>query len=206
MKNLDKGYPLINQIQHQEIVEAMLQGIISGERSLINDKKRLDNILINRQFNKIKYFILVIDNIPDIMCSGSITPEADFHGNQLVDLNKLNLDYDSVTISSFYSDGKGYITFVWEHEPNMFTTKFIDSFNSLDDSAISHAFVRLIFQFLDNIYLSPAWWDELSNEEKSNLMDRATDVIYHPERIQKSLLDDNQRVVKWKIIRRIAHY
>lgn len=181
MKTYDKGMDFMQQIIFQNHIEGISSGTDAGHRDLKITKSSLDKKLVERNYDDIKYYALVIDSIPDIMSTGVWVVSSDFKNNQLADLSDLSKNYNAMSISTLlYSENKGVILFSWDgsiESPECFS--FIETLHLLSDVDKVKATVYWLFAVNENIFFSPKWWEnllpskqqQLSNIFHSTLMD-----------------------------------
>jgi len=203
MRDFDSGKSEEDQMMIQEFISDLDLGICTGLRDLEKEKSILDNLLMNKEYDNIKYYILYFEKPLDIMCCGNVYPEVDFNGNQLIDLSEVNIEYNSFSISSFSSDENGIVAIVWLEDNENIIEKFIGTLHKQKNDVISHSILRFMFEFVGNIILNPTWWDELDSSIKSNLIQRANSgVSFTDERNSLCLLDDGLRIVNWRVVDR----
>ena len=79
--------------------------------------------------------------------------------------------------------------------------------NELLDRDLPHAILRFAFEFFENTYFSPKWWDRLDNQVQFLLKKRQLrEIIGHWgerdfPRPDECLVDDGVRPVDWLEIR-----
>ena len=144
-------------------------GVDSGLRDLIRSKRKYDKILVKKQFEKVRAYVIKIDHPPPVMCSGAISPEYDFAGRILQDLSDLALRPDMITFTSFYGGTHGFVVFSWLSEHDSSCNTFIDSLESIPDRDVTAGLIRFIFETYENFYLNPDWWEGLPARTKTAL-------------------------------------
>lgn len=81
--------------------------------------------------------------------------------------------------------------------------RFVKSLHALSDHELPHAIVRFSFEYFENIFVSPVWWEGLSNSTQQILLQRQrAGLPSSPERTARCLVDDGLRVVNWSIASR----
>ncbi len=173
MKEYDKGMNILQQIMYQTQVDGIATGTGVGERDLKIIKSVLDKKLLLKEYDKIKYYGLIIDSVPDIVSTGVWVVSSDFENNLLVDLTILENNYNSMSVSTLvYSENKGIILFSWENSikcPECL--QFIKSLNKLSNNEKVQAIVYWLFAINENIYFSPEWWENLDTLKQAQLSD-----------------------------------
>lgn len=167
LKNGDKGFNLRDQHEYQEKINDYIKRVEESYKYLNDQKQEFDSILINKDFSKIKSFFVKFDNIPNIACSNILFPDCDFHGNTLQDFNSDNPS--ALYVNTIIEGDTGYVMFSWHHSNGKVNEKFIESLMAIEKKRVTDAIIRLIFNFFDNSFFSPEWWDSLPSEKQSSL-------------------------------------
>lgn len=201
-QEIDKGRTTFEQTFLQTMVEKMKIGFETARRDQKAQKKQYDTMLMSGNFDKIKYYIVELNALPSLMCSGCINPSFDFHGNCLQDLANIEIECESISLSVIANDNnRGLIVFAWVGKDNGPCDRFVKSYHKLTDSQKAQSIVRLVFEYLENKYLNIHWWDSLDK--------KITDVLYKrqekgmnvsAEREADCLTNDSIHYVDWGII------
>ena len=204
-KSMDRGKDLLTQYAIQENQSLYGLGVETGLRDLRHYKALLDNAILTENCSNVYYYAIILDRIPDAMCSGAISPECDFQGNVLQDLMKLDSILDSMAFSLLATDKGGIAYFAWITE-GVKNRQFIASLHSLSDDEVVHAILRFTFEYFENTYISPVWWEELPERTQRKLIERfeASFNVFR-SRENECLKDDGIRAVSWKVIDRITN-
>ncbi len=191
------------QTLFQESSISMEIGTESGLKSLEKIKESYDQYLIDNDYSNVKYYIIKIRQVPEIMCSSAKYPVYDFQGNKLQDLSDLSTELDSFTFSIFASDTGGVIVFAWINENHGACTNFVKSLDCFTDDDIPHAIFRFSISYFENIYFSPTWWENLERNDKEYIHNRFVEVA-HPMLPYRDdfLVDDGKRLIAWEVLSR----
>ena len=200
-KIFDSGKDQISQQIHQTEVNLAISGAEAGLRDIEIYKRIYDQVLLTKDYSQVKYYVVRFDRTPDILCGGGQFPAFDFDGNKLQDLRNLNEQMKHLTFSLIATKSGGIAMFSWIGE-NTPAKKLIGSLNSQSDKQISHSIVRYIFEFFENSYFSPNWWEGLTDKTKQSLERRFNIAISFANRKANCLLDDGVRAVSWNVISR----
>ena len=200
---LDKGRTIIEQAFHQSMVHKLKTGFETAIRDQKVIKKQYDKMLISENFEKIKYYIVELDTLPSLMCSGCINPSFDFHGNHLQDLADLESMCESTSISLVANDeNRGLIVFAWLGSDDGPCDRFVRSYHKLTDHQKAQSIIRIAFEFLENKYLNVDWWDNLDKAIKDALNKRQKMAMnVFEEQKPDCLADDSINYVDWRIIK-----
>lgn len=201
-RTFDRGFELELQMLVQQEHNRLENGVELELASLDGIKQDCDQALCNSKFDTVRFYVLRLASLPDFLCSGVITPDFDFNGNNLRGaLSLKSIDY--LTLSIIATDKGGAIIFSWINEKSGSCTRLIESIDSLSDIDLPHAVVRFVYSYVANVYSSPAWWENLSLADRENLEDRMLSGLGISKILRKNcLIDDGRRLVSWKVLSR----
>lgn len=194
-----------SQAIKEESLKDFYLGITLGLSEIEALKTQLDSYLTNKEFSRTYYYVAVIDSIPEIMCCAGTQPGFDFDGNQIQDLGNLTIPLEYITLTINYRNQRGNIIFSWtENSPKI--ESFIKSLHRQNDFQFTQSIFRFVFEFFENSYFSPKWWDSLSAESKYKILTRFHDSI-NVEKLRSSrcLRDDGTVYSDWNIIERLTN-
>jgi len=142
-------------------------------KMLIHQKENLDKLLMKSNYKNQNYYAIIIDKIPEIQCATTWIPALDFDNNELFDLDNYNSHVPSISIDILAFEEKGIILFSWncanEYTHSDSNIKFIKSLDSILNIEKPMAILHLIFSFSEDIFISPIWFDSLSDNKKEIL-------------------------------------
>lgn len=173
LSNQKSKIPLENIPLYNHIVNTMEEGTTLAIRDLEFLKKIYDSSLINEEFeNQMNYYILIIDKVPEIVNSAGWIPTIDFDNNELSDLNKKDIKYNTLTVNTIAYNNQGAIVFSWHKKLDCEDClKFIKSLHNIDNEYKSSAILKWLFECNENIFWSIEWWDTLNEKNKNILID-----------------------------------
>jgi hypothetical protein len=153
-----------NQQRYIQEISSLFSNFDLQLKNIQNIKDIYDTNLINKDFNSIKYYCIVIDKIPEIMNSGSFFPDIDFYGN----INEKALDNNAIFTSIINVDNKGIIIFSWNEElESRECNQFINSLHIIPNVNKIKAVTCLFFKKVkENLCISPSWYDDLTQSKK----------------------------------------
>ncbi|MDC4449280.1 hypothetical protein NQ646_02390 [Acinetobacter baumannii] len=178
------NYDLVDKMEQPEFIKQqaynLLDKYFEGIALAIDDveslKPIMDDILEKENYEKSKALVLEFEAPLPFMVSGSVYPEQDFNGNSLQQLGSKNFDpLTSLGCTSFASNDKGYFVFSWLDLDNKLVEEFINSFLEIKENYKFNHLLKMTFNFFENIYMSPEWWDSLGKEHQdylNNLINR----------------------------------
>ena len=168
-------------------------------RNLQEVHSEMGNAILRRRFRKTNFFALEFDTVPQVLCTGAPNVEFDFHGNRLQFLTRREpLEYITFSILPF-GRSRGVVVFAWHGKSNV-NARFIRSLSSLSKRDIPDAIVRFAFQSIENMFLAPNWWDELSEAIKERLLKRYDSSFWKTESQFIDLRPDGIGLAGWNVV------
>jgi len=205
-RSLDRGRSLREQVLIQQFAEYLDAGLTKGLKELEELKTLYDDILLRNENSDVKYYIIRLRDSPEIMCNAVHQPEYDSQGNVLQQLGDLDESARYMHFSLIATDDGGAAVFSWTKQRGC--PEFIMSLHALSDDEMPHAVVRYVFEFFENTYFSPVWWDSLAASTQRKLIQRQLTELpprFEYPRDRTCLQDDGIRAVDWEIVSRDAN-
>ncbi|WAT83535.1 YecA family protein [Delftia acidovorans] len=200
MQMLDKGRSVEVQKAIQFFSQLQGVGIDVATKDGKKHAERFEKVLIGRDYSEVRAFLVNFDEPPPVMCSGSFAPEYDFNGNKLQDLANLEIVPNIVSVNSFYDGAKGRFVLSWLQSDDPVCTELARSLDSIPDDLISSAILRFMFEFIENVYMKPDWWDGLSAEIKTAYIERMRrTALPGVARSQRCLMTDGWPIPSWPV-------
>jgi len=200
IRQSDRGRTNEEQVAIQKFAGEFTAGIDVGLRDLAYHKGQYDKILVSGDYSKVRGLAVELSALPEFMTSGGILPEYSFSSEVLQNLaDTKTLEWISFSLIS--SKGKGLAVFSWlDDPPQRSCERLVTSFSSLPTNEQSDALTRFIFEFFENVYISPHWWDGLDVKSRSALTSRLYTAA-HPAQVRDAgcLLDDGLRLVSYHV-------
>ena len=202
-RQTDKGRSLVEQISIQFSTSAMNTDALAGLRDCEYHKEVHDKILLSRDFNAVRAYIIELEFPPPIMCSAGLFPEQDFDGNQLQDLDNLDVTLHLLNYTSFCSGNRGLIVFTWLPDSDPSCRPLIDTLRKLSPDRMTDALIRFFFRSCENLHIRPEWWENLADSKKNNLVDRLASAVFKDNnelvRSPGCIAEDGFRFDDWPI-------
>ena len=201
LREQDKGKDLYSQQMIQSFASYFEAESSKGFNDLEISKLDYDNAMIKNDYSHMNYAVFEFNELPVIMTSGAFLIEIDFHNNKLQDLEQLD-NLIPLTFSLVSTETGGAAIFVWFTKNNEVFKTFFDSLIGLGNDMIPHAILRMIFDMLENVYISPEWFDKQSESVKNRIQIKFTS--YPTKEVDYS--DDGIRMVDWQITNILTKY
>ena len=201
-RDSDKGQPIHIQREVQEEISLHASGITKALKELKLLKHRYDMVLFEGRFDDLGYYIVGFDKNPSVMCSSTAQATHDFRGTQIHELGRSNIPANWLTFSLIATDDGGASVFSWPADHRK-SEDSMRTFHALPDGDLPHAIIRYTFEFFENTYFSPEWWDNLEGPMQVSLMERQLRGLRYP-RPDGCLSDDGIRAVDWQVVSRLT--
>ncbi|OCH39442.1 SEC-C domain-containing protein [Aliivibrio fischeri] len=168
IKGADKGKSTFDQIFIQGFAANNQLGIKTAIKELSDIKVSLDAQLLGDEVNELCHLLIESSSPMPIAVSSISSPISDFNGEIIQNLGDLKVKAESVVFNSFSSEGRGYVVFSWLKNATIIN-KFIHTMLSTDAKPIFSKLVRFFIGSAENVFISPEWWETLSEEQKGKI-------------------------------------
>jgi hypothetical protein len=170
-KSLDKGKAMGPQMYIQTTAFLMDIGIMAAVRDNEYHKNIFDSCLENNDYSLVRALIFELDAPPPIMMSGAVSPDFNFHGDNIQDLMELDKIQDIMSLTSFFDGCKGRIIFSWLENSHQSCKALLESLLNKPEHELTKYIVQYMFSTFENIFIDPAWWDDLQKVTKDKIID-----------------------------------
>lgn len=167
---LDEGLPVEDQELAQNMARHFHHGALAGEAGTRARKAAYDARVRARDVNGFSYAWTRFDGLLPLVCCGAFLPDNDLTGRPLQRLAHGTGPFEQVTLNITSYGGQSVIVFGWTGGPEGPAERFVRSYQNLGDDDRAAAAVRLGLEYLENSYLSPAWWDALTSVDRRRLV------------------------------------
>ncbi len=211
-ESADAMQPLLRRLD-QGLDEELQKGI-QGFASLISEwqktglswikhvKGEFDKVLLSKDFTSVNYYVVRLSATPDLLCASGFFPTHDFDGNVLQDLMDDTKIPNHLSSSLVATETGGAAVFMWLGA-NPSAEQLIKSLHKLSDADLSQAMVRITFEFFENTYFSPKWWNALDEKSKMAIQIRVSNgADFTKERLPDCLKSDGNTYVNWTVTAR----
>ena len=168
IKKMHKGKSLIFQINIQEHNFFYQLGLEAAINELYIIKNDVDSELLSRGNSSYNFLVIESSSPIPVVVSSVINPTKDFNGKSIQDLSDLSVKPEYLVFNAFSSAGKGFVVFSWLKKAKIID-RFIQSLLSIDNSEMYSYLVNLFFSSAENSFISPSWWEDLSDIQRSKI-------------------------------------
>ncbi|MGO9570882.1 MAG: zinc chelation protein SecC [Desulfomonilaceae bacterium] len=171
-REMDRGKPFYIQVAIQQYLNLNAQGMIRGLRDLTKWKLEYDSAYLSECCDAYSFYAVAFSEVLPVVSCGGFHPEFDFEANPLQRIGRGDVDFDHMTFNLTSLNGKGVAVFGWTQSESGPAEAFVNSFKCLPDSEKADAVLHLAFEQIENTYVRPSWWDQLSEEERQSVIQR----------------------------------
>lgn len=167
-QELDKGKSLSEQVMIQQMAKyyGSNNDLTMGDLRYL--KQKLDHMLTAAAFDDLHHLVVELELPPSVMTSAVVGYTVGFDGELLQTISYDPKDIpDYVFINSFASENRGYIVLSWLKEHSTSNLKFVNQL--LQTGSVSNSLSIFTFAMVENIYISPEWWESLNEEEQEKI-------------------------------------
>lgn len=203
LNSADRGWSRVDQAAFQDWRASHDFGISLACRDLDREKRHHDEILLNRRWNgDYRYLVVLIADMPTIVSSGAVIPECDFAGNELAELGRADFECDLLAFSIIATETAGLALWACRAE-SVQGMRFLKQAATLSDEQLVQGAARFAFEFVENTFMSPVWWNALPANIQEAVIRRANSGILDDPGTGR-LRDDGVRIVDWTPASRVA--
>jgi hypothetical protein len=198
-KGFDRGKALPEQVKIQTMLSALAKAYEASVSDLEVRKQKFESMLLAGDYSELQGYLVTFADAPEILCAGGLFPECDFAGQALPYLGDFSKTLDQITFSLIATEQGGAFIFAWHVSSDASCRKLAASLDALSDDELPHAIVRFVFEFCENRYFNPNWWDGVDQKIRDTLMSRF-EIAASSDKLRAAtcLLDDGIRAVTWK--------
>lgn len=169
---LDRGLPYAEQVAIQSRVHLHMCGTMRGLAEIEAAKAEFDKALLSGDFGRFHYVAVQFDGLLPIVACGGFYPEATFSGEPLQKLSRGNAPLDLMTVNCTALDGRALVVLGWHGEVDGPCGQLANSLLALSPRVVAAAVIRLLFEYVENIYLRESWWRSLNAGARRSLFRR----------------------------------
>jgi len=166
----DEGAPVKNQVKVQNLAHNIRRGALWAVVTTLSQKRDFQERLETQDFVGFSYSWTRFDDLLPIVCSGAFLPDNDLTGKLLQRIPYGKQTFESVTLNITSFARQSIIVFGWIGESDGPAARFVRSFDGLDDQIKAAVAIRLALEYLANSYISPDWWETLTEPFKLSLI------------------------------------
>lgn len=198
LRDGDRGLPIAAQELWQQWMDSQQVGFALALKDLEDVRSRFESCLVSGDYSDVHGLIVKFDRPPCVLATSPITPEYDFDGRQLQDLLDVGRPMEVLTYSIVgTNDGAGAAVFAWVGQSDV-AEQWCAALQRIPTDVLADRLVQFTFEYFENIFWSPDWWDSLSGQVQATLIDRLNAQVL-TIRGPDCLRDDGSRSATWSV-------
>lgn len=167
---LDEGRPVEEQEGIQNAARASTHNVAAALEGTHSRKAGYDRRVKTDDTEGFHYSWVRFDTLLPVVSCGTFLPDFDLAGAPLQRIGHGEAAYEQVALNVTAYESRSVIVLGWTGAPGGPASRFAASFQALDDRAKAACAARLPLEYLENSYLSPEWWESLSEAEQRTLV------------------------------------
>lgn len=179
-RSIDRGSSLEKQIFIQNIMNAQHAGLQLGLRDIDTCKSQFDIAIKNSDFSNFRYYAIEFSNVCPVCTCGAFFPEYSLGGIDLQKLGRPSSPLEHVAFSMLSMNNKTMAVFGWIGPENGPASEFCKSIATLDAKKKPSALINIAFEYSENTFMRPSWWNSLSVPAKKMISNRVLSGTGHP--------------------------
>ena len=176
-RELEVGKSPLEQLMLRQMSDIFFGAVSEGLKDLEHCKSEHDRFLENREFTKVRAYVIEFENPPPVMCCAGVTLLQDFNGVELQDIGDFSRRMDIIGFNSFFGGQRGAVVFSWLPQSDSTCVPFIKSLEAIPNDEVTSALLRFMFEHCENVHVNPAWWDSLEENKHNALLARFGDSL-----------------------------
>ena len=173
MRESDYGKPFEIQCQLQQELYYRAQGAQRGLADCQRWKNQYDSIFLDERFDEYRFVGVAYSAILPVVGCGAFHPEFDFAGNPLQRISRGAAPHQHVGFNLTVLNGRSVLVIGWTEGHEGPAESFGRSFKTdVPDEQKANMGVQLAFEHIENVFMRPSWWEDLSDTVRNALVTR----------------------------------
>lgn len=165
---LDRGKTLGDQIATQEIIGTFQLAVDEGLEDLGRLKEAFDPGILSNDPSVCDAVAVEFVGALSLATTANLTPDIDFEGRRLQDLEDLSQRLDCLSVASDATEKGGAIVFSWQRGARA-PRLWVESLVAKPEAELLSLLPQLLLFYAENNYFSSTWWNGLSDESRGHL-------------------------------------
>ncbi|BCU65996.1 hypothetical protein F941_00349 [Acinetobacter bouvetii DSM 14964 = CIP 107468] len=197
-KSTDNSKDISSQITSQIEINSQIAFYNLGLKySNYYKRKMEESYKKNNYDNLIQHYIFELhDRYPRFQSSSCFNLDFDLNGVELQNLNNAEKQSKNFYVNCIHLNGKGYFILSWFTENNEYGESIIQSILN-EPLRIEDKLFSLVFLYIHNTYVSPSWFESLSEEQRLKI-NELQNFWNEKNNFNTTLIQDNMNSLKVK--------
>jgi len=158
---VDRGLSAEEQAKVQQLWAKFEDGTRRGLADVRGVKSVMDQQILRDNYSGWSRAVVSFRGDLSVVSTGAVTPNRDFDGKQLQDLQNFDVDIEQLPFAIVATSDGGAAVFVWR-TGQMAPLAFVESLLKKGEQRLPGLIVQFMFAYIENTYFSHRWWESLS--------------------------------------------
>ena len=165
--------------------------------------EKMQNAILSDRYRDTRYYAIVLDSIPDILCCGFYSPVDE--GNIWDQVYRSSYHYSPVANDQLaltimpYQNDNGIIVLSWYGKSRK-NKEYIKKLHKMKRNLLTNHLFISVFQYIENFYMRPSFWDNLPTDKQKSLHARfESDMNPYMTDLYLSVRSNNTKYVNWSV-------
>lgn len=190
VEDIARLHPMTPKHLYEELIGWQRAHLTAEALKLHLFKAKMDGVLLNREFRRLKHYVVTFKRRPSVLSAAATAPTCDFAGKGFRLVSQPLLPYPIMTITTLPTLSGGVAILSWFDNGPVEFAQFCSSLEAVSASKITSSLIRFLFEFCANIAIAPDWWEALPIVHRNTLLKHARSGI-PPNRMSESCLTDD---------------
>lgn len=166
-REMDSGHPFEVQVEVQRRAHLLQAGAERGLAEVEAWKRAYDLAVTDPGDPGFNHLLLRFDGLLPLAACGAFHVEHDFAGTRLQRLGRGDAPMEHMALVVTSYGGRSVAALTWTGGAAGPSGRLARSLCDLDVARASDAVMRLAFEHLDNVFMTPSWWNGLAIRDQA---------------------------------------
>ena len=191
-------YPHLTSILEE--MRLVRMGARKAVEELELSKDEYHRVVFGSDLGRLSSYVVELANTPEVMCSATAQTTHDFRGHRIASFDDWDRPMNWTTFSLVATNQGGVAVFSWLGDSDALNERMIRTLDQMPEVQLPHAIIRYVFEFFENTFFAPEWWDDLAPPIRKALWARSMHGLPPEwEHSDACLSDDGIQAVDWTI-------
>lgn len=152
--------------------------MLESSRNALMDSALINDIISatikNNDVSTLRALRIYFRKKPGFLCAGAFFPEYDYKGTCLWGEHSIVPTQDALSIVVVPESNDNYngaaVLSWFDHPGQNYCQQFVESMHEITMSDLSNVLIHTIFEYIENICISPSWWDSKEQSIQNTLL------------------------------------
>lgn len=197
LQEIDRGRPITDQVRIQSRMNHLIQHVRLGRDENAYYKAEADRLITSEEFHCWGAVTFDVAGSLAVAGAGSATPSFGWGGNRIQDLADKGKRMQPVYFGAATSarPGVNHLVFAWPPNCPAIENLFFEA-TELPLYDLPDLLARFIVMHVENVFISPNWWDESGEARRSEFLRLAAILSPDDEKDLRGI----PKLVDWQVV------